>query len=259
MSTDVDFGRTADDYARFRAGLPEAFFERVFNEGWLQPDASLVDLGTGTGTLARGFARRGCRVIGIDPAAPMLAQARLLGQQAGVQIDYRVASAEDTGLESASLDAVTAGQCWHWFVRERAAVEALRILKPGGALIIAHFDWIPLPGNVVELTERLIEQHNPGWKLGGGTGMYPQWLADLAKAGFIHIRTFSFDTLVPYSQEAWRGRIRASAGVGASLASGAVTRFDSDLARALSERFPDAPLQVPHRVFAVVGSKPASS
>jgi len=258
----VNFGLTADDYAKYRAGFPDAFFDRALAEGAVKAGASLVDLGTGTGVLARGFALRGCRVIGIDPSAQMMEQAKELDKQVGVEVEYRVAKAEETGLQDSSVDIVTAGQCWHWFDRPKAAREVKRVLKPKGFVIIAHFDWIPLTDNVVELTEKLINKHNPNWTFGGGLGMYPQWLRDLGEAGFADIRTFSFDVDAPYSHQAWRGRIRASAGVGASLSPELVERFDSELKQLLEERFQapagsDAVLQIPHRVFAVIAQKPA--
>ena len=70
-----------------------------------------------------------------------------------------MATAEDTQLPGASYDLVTAGQCWHWFDGDRAAAEARRLLRPGGSVVIAHFDWIPLPGNVASSTEAKIERH----------------------------------------------------------------------------------------------------
>jgi len=261
----VNFGLTADDYAKFRAGFPDAFFDRVYADGFVKAGAALLDLGTGTGTLARGFALSGCRVTGIDLSAEMLAQAKELDKRAGVEIEYCVAKAEATGLPASSFEIVTAGQCWHWFDRPKAANEVKRILKPGGTLIIAHFDWLPLTGNAVELTEQLIVKYNPAWKFGGGLGIYPQWLHDLGEAGFADIRSFSFDVDVPYSPEAWRGRIRASAGVGASLTPEQVASFDSELKQMLAALNQvsvkkarvepsrnDAMLFIPHRVFAVI-------
>jgi ubiquinone/menaquinone biosynthesis C-methylase UbiE len=164
----VDFGKTAQDYGRHRAGFPEALYERLATFGVGVPGQRLLDLGTGTGTLARGFARHGCAVTGLDPSAALLEEARRLDHEAGVDIRYVTATAETTGLPDASFDVVSAGQCWHWFDRAQAAREVRRLLVPGGWLVIAHFDWIPLPGNVVEATERLVEQHNPQWKGGGG-------------------------------------------------------------------------------------------
>jgi SAM-dependent methyltransferase len=219
----------------------------------------VVDLGTGTGTLARGFARRGCRVLGIDPAEALLEQARQLDAAEDLTVEYRMGRAEETGLPGASADVVSAGQCWHWFDRTLAAAEVRRILRSGGRLMIAHFDWIPLRDNVVHATEALIESHNPTWKFGGGTGVHPQWLRDLGEAGFDRLETFSYDVTVPYTHESWRGRIRASAGVGASLSEERARKFDEALASLLVARFPVAILEVPHRVFAVVGSAPRAT
>jgi SAM-dependent methyltransferase len=251
-----DFGATSEDYARHREGFPDSLFERLAAHGIGTHGQSVVDLGTGTGSLARGFARRGCRVIGIDPSREMLQAACELDADAGASVEYRVARAEETGLPDATYDVVAAGQCWHWFDRPRAATEAARILEPDGILVIAHFDWIPLPGNMVRATEELIEHHNPDWKMGRGLGVHPLWLRDLGEAGYRDLETFSYDVDAPYSPEAWRGRIRASAGVGGSMTAGQVERFDKALAELLASRFPGAVLQVPHRMFSVLARVP---
>jgi SAM-dependent methyltransferase len=255
----VDFGRTAEDYARHRAGFPAALFDRLGEMGVGRPGEDVVDVGTGTGTAARGFAARGCRVIGIDPSTDLLGQARQLDTEAGVGVDYRVATAEATGLADASVDVFSAGQCWHWFDRALAAREARRVLRPGGAIVICHFDWLPLRGNVAEATEALIVEHNPNWHLGGGLGMYPRWTVDVSTTGFTGIETFSFDVEVPYTHEAWRGRIRASAGVAASLSPESVERFDEQHATRLRGWFSTDPLSVPHRVWALVARSPGPS
>jgi len=252
----ADFGKTASDYGRHRAGFPDEFFERLQMAGIFRAGMHALDLGTGTGTVARGLASRGCEVTGLDRSAPLMEQAAELDRAAGVVVKYVNAPAEDTGLPAAEFDLVTAGQCWHWFDRPCAAAEARRVLKPGGRLVVAHFDWIPLPGNMIEATEKLIEKHNPKWKLGGGLGIYPQWPRDMAVAGFKDIETFSFDLDAVYTHEAWRGRIRASAGVGASLAPEAVAAFDDELRAMLSERWPEDPMRVMHRVFAAIGVAP---
>lgn len=252
----IDFGATAVDYAKHRAGFPNSLFNKLSEYGIGLPGQSIVDLGTGTGTLARGFANRGAYAIGIDPSVSLLEQARQLTESAQIKVDYRVASAEDTGLPDASADVVTAGQCWHWFDRGRAVKEITRILKANGLIAIAHFDWIPLKGNVVEATEQLIKAHNPAWNLGGGNGLYPQWLQDIGEAGFRDIRTFSYDLFVSYTHEDWRGRIRASAGVGASLTPEKVEIFDRELALLLETKYPTSILQVHHRVWAAIAKSP---
>lgn len=252
----VDFGRAAQDYRRFRAGFPPAFFDALQAREWIAAGQRALDLGTGTGTVARGLAERGLQVVASDPKTALMEQAVELDREAGVSVDYRVGHAEAIDAPDGTFDLVTAGQCWHWFDREAAAGEVARVLRPGGRVVVAHFDWVPLPGNVVEATEDLIRAHNPQWTMGGGTGLYPDWLRDLATAGFAELETFSFDVAQPYSHAAWRGRIKASAGVSASLDAAATERFDAALAEMLAQRFPDDPLAVPHRVWAVSGVRP---
>jgi SAM-dependent methyltransferase len=256
LPSSPDFGLTSKDYAQHRVGFPDSFFDRLASFDIGKDGQQLVDLGTGTGSLARGFARRGCRVIGIDIAAPQLEQARALSEAAGLVVDYRVAHAEVTGLPDRSADVVAAGQCWHWFDRPRAAAEAARILRPDGPIVIAHFDWIPLPENVAQVTETLIASYSSSWKPGLGLGLYPQWLRDLRLAGFRELQTFSYDVDVPYTHEAWRGRVRASAGVGAVLPAEKVQAFDEEFGRILADRFPSPLLQILHRVWAVIARAP---
>lgn len=260
----IDFGRTAADYARYRLGFPDLFFERPFAAGLVKPGSRVLDVGTGTGNVARGFAKRGCIVTGLDKSAPLLDQAKMLDGDADVQIEYVLASAEQTGLEAQAFDAVTAGQCWHWFDRPRAAMEARRLLARNGSLILAHISRLPLRDSVVEATEKLIREHNPTWYEGvilrrginRDVGVQLEWFGDLYDADFRDVESFTFDSFIPYSHEAWLGRIRASSGVAASLCPNAVERFNDALKHLLVTRFRDDPLRIPHRVFALIGRAP---
>jgi SAM-dependent methyltransferase len=216
----------------------------------------VLDLATGTGFLGRGFACRECDVTGLDISLALMLEARRLDAEARVAMRYVRARSEHLPFRPRSFDLVCAGQAWHWFDRAGAAGEAMRVLHPGGRLVIAHFDWIPLPGNVVEATEQLILKHNPDWKLAGGLGMHPRWPRDVAIAGFTDIETFSFDVMASYSHEAWRGRIRASAGVGGTLSAKRVAEFDAELAAILKQRFPQDPMGVHHRTFALICRRP---
>jgi SAM-dependent methyltransferase len=251
----IDFGKTAADYARFRAGFPPAFFARLEGLGLLRAGIAALDLGTGTGTIALGLAARGASVTALDPAPEMLAQVAARAKDAGVSIRAIEGKAESTDLPDASHDLVIAGQCWHWFDRPRAAAEARRILRPGGALMMAHFDWLRLRAGVVAATEDLVLKHNPAWPSAGKSAPYPAWFVDLREGGFGGIESFSFEIDVPYTHEGWRGRIRASAGVAASLPPDKVAAFDAEHAALLARKFPADPLAIPHCCWAVWGKK----
>lgn len=259
-SSNVDFGRTASDYASHRIGFPDTLFAKLAAKGIGSAEQSLLDLGTGTGVLARGFARAGCRVYGLDIAPALIAESQKLDAQAGVRIEYLLAPAEQIPLADHSLDVITAGQCWHWFDRSAVMQEVQRLLRPGGALLIAAFDWIPFSRNVVQRTEELIEKHNPAQpkphiRLGMGVGIYPPFVRDLCEGGLTEIETWSYDHEVSYTHAGWRGRIRASQGVGATLPPPQVERFDAELSRLLQTEFPSEPLRIPHRVWVTHGRK----
>ncbi len=252
----ANFGMTVADYVKYRAGFPDSLYGRLAKWHVGVGAQSILDLGTGTGSLARGFALRGNKVTALDIAPEMLEAARMLDVDQGVEIDYRLAAAEEIPAEDHTMDIVSAGQCWHWFDAMQVSREVLRVLKPGGWLVIVHYDWIPLRGNLVRLTEKLIEQHNPEWRGGNWNGVYGQWLRDLGEAGFDSLESFSYDEAAIYSPDAWRGRVRASAGIKGSLSDAQVEAFDKELEQLLQNSFPDSSLRVPHRVFAAIGRKP---
>jgi SAM-dependent methyltransferase len=258
MPVSIDFNPTAADYSAYRPAFPERLFARLAAMGVGLPGQRVVDLGTGTGALARGLARLGCHVTGVDIADALLGEARRRDSSAGVGIAYRVAPAESTGLPAGCWDVVAAGQCWHWFNRPEAAAEARRLLGRSGCLVICHHDYLSLPGNVCAATEALILQLNPRWSMAGSTGIYPAWTVDAGRAGFERIETFSFDGLITFSHEAWRGRMRTCNGVGASLPPETIAEFDRALEQLLREQFPSETLAVPHRVWAMVARVPAS-
>jgi SAM-dependent methyltransferase len=275
-----DFGQTVDDYVKYRAEVPAELFEKLargFGIGHAGQRA--LDLGTGTGAVARALARRGCHVTGLDTSAEVLAAAARLAAAEALGVHFVQGAAEATGCAADSFDVVTAAVCWHWFDANRAAAEIRRVLVPGGRLVIVNFNWLSRPGNVVEATESLMRRHQralpgrkiaedlvkaavarirPAWMGGLGTGINAESMPTLTAAGFTELESFSFDVEVPYSHEAWRGRVRSHAWVGASQGPATVALVDAKLDALLRTRFADEPMSVPHRVFVIVARNPKS-
>jgi hypothetical protein len=65
----IDWGKTAEDYAKYRPGPPPSFYQRLLALGIGLPEQQVLDLATGTGVIARQFAEQGCRVMASDIAS----------------------------------------------------------------------------------------------------------------------------------------------------------------------------------------------
>jgi len=243
----IDWSKAAADYARFRPGPPPSFYARLAAFGTGLPGQRILDLGTGTGVLARTFARQGAVVAGIDVADGQLAMARALAEQEGLAVDFRQASAEATPFADGAFDRITANQCWSYFDKAKAIPEARRLLAPGGMLVITHFSWLTHNDRIGRASEDLIYKHNPRFDTGRWSGeirSMPQLAEGVRTCGL-----FWYDEPIEFTRETWRGRIRANRGVGASLGPEAVAAFDAEhdemLRRIGAEAF-----TVPHRLDA---------
>ncbi len=252
QNSKVDFGKTAHDYASHRAGFPDSFFKKLEGLGLFSGKPRVLDIGTGTGTVARGFALKGCDVTGLDPSEDLMNEARALDQKANVHVKYVKGSAEKTGLPDSSFDIVTAGQCFQWFERQKASAEIRRLLRPNGILLIAYFDWLERPGNPVDEMRKLQNKYNPTWKNQFTLGFYPQKPGELTFDGFTSKGSFLYEEDIPYTHVNWRGRIRAYAAIGASLPRPVVEEFDAEFARVLKVKFKEDPMLIPHKVWAEV-------
>lgn len=136
----------ADDYDRARPHPPADLPDLLSAWAGLAPEERvpvLVDVGAGTGISTVPWAGRAGRVIALEPSADMRDVAARRCADAGMDVDLRDATAEDTGLPDGCADVVTASQALHWFDPERALPEVARILRPGGVFAAYDADWPP--------------------------------------------------------------------------------------------------------------------
>lgn len=251
------FGAAAADYARYRKGFPPETLDRLEAHGIGLSGQRVLDLGCGTGTIARQMAARGCTVVGLDVDSRMLEAAGEMALVDGVEVDWVEAPAESTGLPDGSFDSIVAGQSWHWFSQDEAIAEVGRLLAPDGRFAVCGFDWLPLPDTVPGATEALIEAYNPAWDLGGIRNYEPSLLPLFDRVGFKVLVTFRFDLDVVYAESAWRRRIAASAGI-VNLPHEEAAAFDRELAAMLAQRFPGPDVHTTHRVWAIVATPPVA-
>jgi len=130
------FGSDAERYDRARPRYPQSLVDRIVAAA---PGPAVLDVGCGTGIVARQFEAAGCRVLGIDPDVRMAELAR----QRGLAVE--VAALEDWDPRGRTFDAVVSGQTWHWIDPVVGAATAARVLRPGGLLALFWNAGLPSP------------------------------------------------------------------------------------------------------------------
>lgn len=135
---DLSFDRIARQYDAQRAHPPDVAARiGATIAGIAGPRGRVLELGVGTGRIALPVAAAGCRVIGIDLAAPMLR----IAQRGGGVDDLIKGDIADLPLRSASVDAVLAVHVLHLVRDWRGALaEAVRVLRSDGVVIQGR-DW----------------------------------------------------------------------------------------------------------------------
>ena len=163
-SGDVDFVKeqVASHWGRRASGFDDGFghsirtpaeraaWDRIFDlvltgRGPLEA----LDAGCGTGFLSFELAARGHRVTGVDFAPAMLAEARRKAAERSVSVRFEKADAEQLPFPSHSFDlAISRHVLWTLPLPEAAIDEWIRVLRPGGRLVVVdgQFD----PGFLIE-------------------------------------------------------------------------------------------------------------
>jgi SAM-dependent methyltransferase len=97
----------------------------------------VADLAAGTGKLTRVLQPHASTLVAVEPSPAM----RRAFQLALPDVEVIDGRAEAIPLPDASLDLVTVGEAFHWFRPEPAIAEIGRVLRPGGALVVASNEW----------------------------------------------------------------------------------------------------------------------
>ncbi len=223
----ADWGETSRDYAAHRPGPPASFYEKLGERGIGVEGQSVLDLGTGTGVMARELARRGCRVAASDISSGQVDMAAELAAQACLDIDFKTGVASQIDWPDNSFDVVTALQCWWYFDHPKAIAEINRVLKPGGRLAVCSFSFLPKEDKIVAASEAMVLKHNPEWSGAGWDGTVPIFGDTMPDEKYL-VGKFVYDEAIPFTRESWRGRMRALRGIGASLSVDAVEAFDRE-------------------------------
>ena len=211
-----DWGRTSEEYAKYRDIYPQVFYQKIVDRGLCVEGQNVLDIGTGTGVLPR----------------------QTLSAEAGMIIDYKAVSTEEIDFPAGSFDVITACQCFWYFDHERVMPKLAELLKPNGKLLILYMAWLPYEDRIASASEELVLKYSPKWS-GAGETRHPIWIPDVAYEYFDLEDHEEYDLLVPFTKESWHGRMKACRGVGASLSAEELRQWDTEHRLLLDEIAPE--------------------
>ncbi|MCM1165724.1 MAG: class I SAM-dependent methyltransferase [Lachnospiraceae bacterium] len=220
-----DWGRTSEDYAKFRDIYPREFYEKIVSRGLCVSGQRVLDIGTGTGVLPRNMYRYGAKWTGTDVSENQIAQAKRLSE--GMDIDYYAMPAEELDFPDSAFDVITACQCFWYFDHGRAAPNLARMLKPNGRFVVLVMEWLPFEDGIAAESERLVLKYSPEWS-GAGETVHPINIPDCYFGSFKLAYHEEYRLDVPFTRESWNGRMKACRGVGASLSESEIEQWERE-------------------------------
>ena len=143
-----DWGKTSDDYAKFRDIYPQEFYDYILNLGLCKDGQKVLDIGTGTGVLPRNMYKYGAEWTGTDIAVNQIEQAKRIAEDTGMNIDFLVSEAEEVSFPDETFDVITACQCIWYLKHNVTAPKFAKMLKPGGHFLILYMGWLPYEDEV---------------------------------------------------------------------------------------------------------------
>jgi SAM-dependent methyltransferase len=151
------FSKQAADYAKFRPRYPHALFEYLSS---VAPDRALAwDCATGNGQAAVELAEVFDRVIATDASEKQIANA-----QPHERVEYRVEAAENSGIESGTVDLIMVAQALHWFDLPRFYEEVRRVLKNNGVFAASAYNLLRIEPAIDEIVNRYYHEGvGPFW------------------------------------------------------------------------------------------------
>lgn len=227
-----DWGRTSDNYARFRDIYPQEFYERIINRGLCIKGQKVLDIGTGTGVIPRNMACYGAKWTGTDISENQIKQAKLLSKD--MNIEYHVIPAEKINFPDSSFDVITACQCFWYFDHTVLMPKLFRMLKPNGRILVLYMAWLPFKDKIANASEKLVLKYNPEWS-GGGETMHPIFIPECYSENFELVFHEEYQLNVHFTRESWNGRMKACRGIGASLSEQDIASWEKEHINLLSE------------------------
>jgi 2-polyprenyl-6-hydroxyphenyl methylase/3-demethylubiquinone-9 3-methyltransferase len=171
-------------------------------------NAQVLDVGCGAGLLSEALAKSGARVTAIDLAPDLIKVAKLHRLESGVEVDYRLQSAEALAAEApASFDAVTCMEMLE-HVPDPAAILAAcaTLLRPGGRLVVSTLNRTPAAFALAIVGAEYVARVLPK-----GTHQYRDFIKPSELAKWLREAGLELEDVSGLMYEPWRNSARVIA------------------------------------------------
>jgi SAM-dependent methyltransferase len=167
----LSFDAVAELYDRVRPSYPPASIEAAVELSALPPGGRILEIGCGTGQATRAFARRGYRMLCLEPG-PSLARVARERLAEFPDVALLPCSFEDWPLAPAAFDLVICAQAFHWLDPEVRFAKAAAALRAGGALAVFGNAVVVERTPLRDALDAAYARHAPGISGLSGTGWY---------------------------------------------------------------------------------------
>ncbi len=131
------FNGRVDSYRRYRPSYPPELVDLLRSACRLTPGSVVADIAAGTGRLSEIFLAGSFPVVAVEPNAEMRTACTEMTQRFP-RLRLTDGTAEATRLSDHSIDLITVAQAMHWFDLDKARVEFVRVLRPGGCCAVIY-------------------------------------------------------------------------------------------------------------------------
>ncbi|MBZ0184824.1 MAG: class I SAM-dependent methyltransferase [Candidatus Obscuribacterales bacterium] len=150
------FSKQAERYSRFRPGYPDKLYDFLIE---LVENRQIAwDCATGNGQAAVKLAEHFDKVLATDASTRQIELAK-----PHEKIEYRVATAEESGFPEASIDLISVANAIHWFDLPGFFKEAKRVLKPGGIVAAWCYENFEIEESVKHAFVSLYDEIKDYW------------------------------------------------------------------------------------------------